>query len=93
MPALYSRLRQPNRVTYAPEILLFEIVQAHDLLIHIAERTGFQKTLEGLEFWYILNSLPSDKVLCFHVTYTFRNLCSVSDPFPWSWRTSLFWFL
>ena len=91
MPALYSRFRQPNRVTYAPEILLFKIVQAHDLLVCIAERAGFQKTLEGLELWYVLDSLPSDEVLCLHVTYTFRNLCSVSDPFPWSWRTSLFW--
>lgn len=92
MPALYSRLRQPNRVTYAPEILLFKIVQAHDLLVHITERAGFQKTLEGLELWYVLDSLPSDEVLCFHVIYTFHKLRSVSDPSLWSRRTSLFWF-
>ena len=90
MSALYSRLRQPNRVTYATEILLLEVVQAHDLLIRITERAGFQKTLEGLELWYVLYSLPSDEVLCFHATCTFRNLCNVSDRFLWSWRTSLF---
>lgn len=60
MPALYSRLRQPNRVTYTTKILLLEVVQAHDLLVCIAERAGFQKTLEGLELWYVLYSLTSD---------------------------------
>ena len=60
MSALYSRLRQPNRVTYTPKILLFEIVQAHYLLVCITERAGFQKTLKCLELWYILYPLPSD---------------------------------
>lgn len=60
MSTLYSRLRQPNRVTYTPKILLFEIVQAHDLLVCITERAGFQKTLKRLYLRYILDSLPSD---------------------------------
>lgn len=60
MSALYSRLRQPNRVTYTPKILLLEIMQAHDLLVCITERAGFQKTFKCLELRYILDSLPSD---------------------------------